>query len=219
VPWGRFVGGVAVIAEVEGQSFLATVERPKKVEYGTNLALEPRDTLFFDIDILDSAIARSIHGPEQVRLMGAAVRTLSMAGALDRVLEMTVGYVGERVQFGRPLSKFQAIQQSMAVVASQVAAANGAAGLAAEALAGPLSAGRIAAAKIRCGEAAGIVASLAHQMHGAIGFSYEHRLHFFTKRLWSWRDEFGCETEWARTLGADLLLQGPDGLWPFITAI
>jgi acyl-CoA dehydrogenase len=219
VPWGRFIKAVVVIAEVSGQSFATIAETAgAKVEGGVNLAMEPRDTLTFDSEISEEMIAQTTTGAKQVKLMGAASRSLAIAGALDRVLEMTVGYVGERVQFGRPLSKFQAIQQSLAVVASQVAAADGAASLAAEALAGSLSATRIAAAKVRCGEAAGSVAGIAHQLHGAIGFSNEHMLHFFTKRLWSWRDEFGGETEWSRALGAKILILGPETLWPSITA-
>ena len=76
----------------------------------------------------------------------------------------------------------------------------------------------IAVAKLRTGEAAGLCAGLAHQVHGAIGFTYEHRLHYLTKRLWSWRNEFGNETEWGLLLGRHLAAAGPDRLWQEITA-
>jgi alkylation response protein AidB-like acyl-CoA dehydrogenase len=75
----------------------------------------------------------------------------------------------------------------------------------------------IAVGKIRTGEAAGLCAGLAHQIHGAIGFTQEHSLHFFTKRLLSWRNEFGSEVEWSILLGRHLAAAGADRLWPEIT--
>jgi acyl-CoA dehydrogenase len=56
-------------------------------------------------------------------------------------------------------------------------------------------------------------------VHGAIGFTYEHRLHFFTKRLWAWRDEYGGEAEWSELLGRHMAAAGADRLWAEITAI
>jgi len=55
-------------------------------------------------------------------------------------------------------------------------------------------------------------------MHGAIGFTQEHRLHYWTRRLWSWRDEFGNEAFWARRLGGAVAAAGADRLWHGITA-
>jgi acyl-CoA dehydrogenase len=71
---------------------------------------------------------------------------------------------------------------------------------------------------VRAGEAAGLGASIAHQVHGAIGFTYEHTLHFLTRRLWSWRAEFGAEREWAVELGRAMSVRGADALWPTLTA-
>lgn len=219
VPWGRVARALAVVGDVGGERVVALAATADcTVARGTNLALEPRDTLTFDLRLSPAQVAPASVGTRELKLMGAALRSLALAGALDRVLELTAGYVGERVQFGRTLSKFQAVQQSMAVLAGQVAAAGGAADLAAEALAGSLSFPRIAAAKIRSGEAAGIAAGIAHQLHGAMGFSHEHVLHFYTKRLWAWREEFGGEAEWSRALGAQALRQDADSLWPFVTA-
>jgi acyl-CoA dehydrogenase len=75
-----------------------------------------------------------------------------------------------------------------------------------------------AAAKIRVGEAAGVGAGIAHQSHGAIGFTYEHHLHFVTRRLWSWRAEFGGEGEWSERLGRQACARGADQLWADVTA-
>ena len=131
---------------------------------------------------------------------------------------MTTQYALDRTQFGRPIGKFQAVQQNLAVLAGQTAAAGAAADMAAEAVGDSIRLLPIAAAKSRCGEAAGIGAAIAHQVHGAIGFTREHSLHFLTKRLWSWRDEFGNETAWNRLIGRHMAKAGPARYWAEITA-
>jgi alkylation response protein AidB-like acyl-CoA dehydrogenase len=141
-----------------------------------------------------------------------------MAGALAHITAISVQYAQDRVQFGRPIGKFQAVQQNLAVLAGQTAAASAAADLGAEAVANGIRMLPIAAAKSRTGEAAGQGAAIAHQVHGAIGFTYEHSLHFFTKRLWSWRDEFGNEAEWNLYVGRHMAKAGADRLWAEITA-
>jgi acyl-CoA dehydrogenase len=145
-------------------------------------------------------------------------RAAQMAGALEACLQQAVQYATERKQFGKPIGSFQAIQQNLAVLAGHVAAS----GIAAEAAFRAAERGEarfeIACAKIRVGEAAGIGAGIAHQTHGAIGFTYEHALHFATRRLWSWRAEFGSESAWARSLGHAVAARGADALWADLTA-
>ncbi|MEX2520284.1 MAG: acyl-CoA dehydrogenase family protein, partial [Paracoccaceae bacterium] len=75
------------------------------------------------------------------------------------------------------------------------------------------------AAKLRASEAAGMVAAIAHQTHGAIGFTQEYRLHPLTRRLWAWRDEYGSEGFWAERLGAAGAAAGADRFWPALTAL
>jgi acyl-CoA dehydrogenase len=75
-----------------------------------------------------------------------------------------------------------------------------------------------ASAKIRVGEAATEGAGIAHQVLGAIGFTQEHTLHRFTRRLWAWRDDFGSESFWAVKLGALVAEKGADELWPMLAA-
>ncbi|MGU3494809.1 acyl-CoA dehydrogenase family protein [Xanthobacteraceae bacterium A53D] len=219
VPYARCVSAIVVLASAEGRDWLAVVEPAScGIAHGENIALEPRDDVSMNLVLRADDISSCSLGPGDLHLLGAGARAVALAGALDRVLELTSAYVSERVQFGRALSKFQAIQQSLAVLATQVAAAGGAANLAAEALDERPDPLMVAAAKIRAGEAAGIAAGIAHQMHGAMGYSHEHSLHFLTKRLWAWREEFGNEIHWSRKLGADVLGRGADGLWPLVTA-
>jgi acyl-CoA dehydrogenase len=76
----------------------------------------------------------------------------------------------------------------------------------------------VASAKIRVGEAAGEGAAIAHQVLGALGFTQEHVLHRYTRRLWAWRDDFGSESRWAVKLGELVAARGADALWPMLAA-
>jgi alkylation response protein AidB-like acyl-CoA dehydrogenase len=218
IPWGRNVGSVVVLGTgADGPALLVIPQSALTLERNTNIAGEPRDMVRFE----QVAAPLAAFSAREFRATGAATRALMMAGALRAVSAMTAQYAQERNQFGRALGKFQAIQQSLAVLASEAAAAVAIADVAADAVAtwGPGLLPAVAAAKIRTGEAAGIGAAIAHQIHGAIGFAQEHRLHEYTRRLWAWRDEFGREAEWARDLGRHLAAAGPDGLWPALTAV
>jgi acyl-CoA dehydrogenase len=59
---------------------------------------------------------------------------------------------------------------------------------------------------------------MGHQVLGAMGFTYEHNLHHFTRRLWAWRDDYGSDTFWAAELGRLVCAAGPESLWPGLTA-
>jgi acyl-CoA dehydrogenase len=104
----------------------------------------------------------------------------------------------------------------LADAAGQYAAATAAAELAVEACGNADFAFAVAIAKARVGEAAGKVAEVCHQVHGAIGFTHEHPLHFATRRLWSWRDEFGHETYWQERVGRVVCSAGGEALWPML---
>lgn len=211
VPWGRCVGQVLVVAVHDGRPVVAVVRRPVDLVPGLNLAAEPRDHLRF----ADVPVGRLGEGLtlESLGLAGALTRSVQMVGALERSLELTVEYAGVRKQFGRPIGQFQAIQQECARFAAEVAAAGAAVEGAVAAMAGGDPLHEVAAAKIRVGTAASIGARIAHQVHGAIGVTEEHRLHHYTTRLWSWRDEFGSERSWARRLGDAVASGGPGEAW------
>ena len=134
-----------------------------------------------------------------------------------------MGYANERVAFERPIAKFQAVQHNLARLAGEVAAAVAAAGSAADALAQAAAFDEavfleVASAKIRCAEAAQESVAIAHQVHGAIGFTQEHILHRYTLRLLAWRDDFGNESHWAVALGNLMAARGADELWPLVAS-
>ncbi len=149
---------------------------------------------------------------------GAALRAFQIAGALEAALDLSLAHTSTRVQFGKPLSKNQAVQHELAKLAGELACATAAAALAQEALERGDMLG-VAAGTLRAREAAGAGASIATQAHGAIGFTREHRLHLYTTALWTWRDEFGGQVYWAKQLGQAALDAGPDGYWPMVTAL
>jgi acyl-CoA dehydrogenase len=215
VPWARQAAGIVIVADG-----LVALLPPgaADIRAGESLAGEPRDDISVDAVVAAKPAPAGVDAALVYRL-GALTRAVMIAGALDAVLTLTVQYANDRVQFGRPIGKFQAIQQQLAVLAENVAAAGVVADAAVEAAAGhgDLSFA-VAVAKARCGEAAGKVAEIAHQVHGAIGFTHEHRLHHLTRRLWSWRDEFGVESDWSIELGRLAASKGGDGLWPLLTS-
>ena len=221
VPWGRAAAAIAVLAKGPQQAFVVSLPAGRfTVEQASNLAGEPRDKVIVDTAVGEDSVAPAPAGfdADHVHSAGAVLRANQIAGAIAAALALTVGYAQTRVQFGRPIGKFQAIQQNLAILAGQSAAAIAAAEMAAEALAAGLNPVVVGAAKARAGEAASLAAAIAHQAHGAIGFTQEYRLHHLTRRLWSWRDEFGNDAYWQRILGRAALAAGPAGLWPMITA-
>jgi alkylation response protein AidB-like acyl-CoA dehydrogenase len=218
IPWAGQAQGIVVLGQLEA-GYGLTLLKPDQgtLTSGQNLAAEPRDMLQLE-DVEVAEVIETDLTPGWILERGALTRCALMAGALEDILRRSVRYTGERVQFGRPIGRFQAIQHQLALLAGEVAAARAAVEAAAAAAERGQATAAIAAAKIRIGEAAGVAATIAHQVHGAMGFSYEYPLHFYTKRLWAWRDEFGSESEWASWLGHHLASQGAGALWPFLTA-
>ena len=290
VPLARGARHLAVIAERQsgGAAVALIAAADARVADGTSLAGDALNAVHFE-GTRPAAVRDAPPGLDAaaLMLMGAAVRAMQMAGALEAILDLAVAYANERVAFGRPIAKFQAVQHNLARLAGEVAAAIAAAGSAADAIANATSCGdtgaptfppplwgrddlpgldpgvggiaeaqrsgfppplapphvmsktclrhdgegnpvaaslregiflEAAAAKIRVGEAAGEGAAIAHQVLGAIGFTREHVLHRFTRRLWAWRDDFGNESVWAVKLGQLVAARGADALWPMLAA-
>ncbi len=221
-PFGRHARVVVALAhDADGGRWLLRLP-PVQHTPGYNVAAEARDDLHVAQELPASAVAPAPVDDTTWLALGALLRSQGLAGAQEAILSLCVDYANERQQFGRPIGKFQAVQHHLAVMAGEVATARAAADFAAgrlpQALAEPEAFVFAAAtAKLRSGEAAGRVAALAHQVHGAIGFSREYRLHPLTRRLWAWREEYGAEAFWAEHLGTLFCAAGPTALWPGIT--
>jgi acyl-CoA dehydrogenase len=138
------------------------------------------------------------------RAIGACVSAALLAGAQQRVFEMTLAFANDRVQFGKPIAKFQAIQQQLSVMAEQVFAAKMAAEIGFSGAGVEPASTRVAIAKARTSVAAPKVAEIAHAVHGAMGFTDEYDLQLFTRRLHEWRMAFGSESYWHRQLGDEV---------------
>ncbi len=153
-------------------------------------------------------------------LMNADMPLASVAlasGALHRCLDLCIEHANGRVQFGKALSKQQAVQQSLALLAEEVAAV----AVCAEALGAARDRGdadfELACAKLRTNRAIAIGTTIAHQVHGAIGFTQDYPLHSFTRALTLWRSSAGSEAYWANKVAETAIGLGGRGLWDEIT--
>ena len=224
VPFARTAGHLAVLADGPGGLQVALVKASDmQVGKGQNLAGDPSGEVTL-ASVKPLAVAKAPAGldRERLMLMGAAARANQMAGALQAILAISTQYANERIAFEKPIAKFQAVQHNLARLAGETAAAVAAAGSAADTFAHGVTGDALfleaASAKIRVAEAVQEGAAIAHQVHGAIGFTKEHILHRFTLRLWSWRDDFGNESDWAVRLGRMIAAKGADELWPLVAS-
>ncbi len=181
---------------------------------GGNLAGEARDDLRFSPDKMEKLDRPHWLGPQGLKAAGALIRAAQMRGAMRRAVDMSLAHSREREQFGRPISKFQAVQHMLADASVQLVAAGALVDNAAEAWGNDDFEFRASLAKSRAGKASGKVAEVAHQVHAAMGFTQDHDLNFYTRRLWSWRDEFGSEAYWQEKIGRDICAESGAALWP-----
>ncbi|OBB57194.1 hypothetical protein A5757_21505 [Mycobacterium sp. 852013-51886_SCH5428379] len=186
------------------------------ITHGENLAGEPRDavTLRNVTPVASAELTEADVATWQLR--GALARAVASAGVAAAIVDQTARYVSERVQFGRPLMKFQVVQHAVARMAADATAMQTASTAATLAMLDGSDAVEmlVAAAKAETASLARPVTAAAHQAHGAIGFTQEHVLGSLTTRLWAWREEYGNERYWHQRLGE--LARGQD-LWQLVT--
>jgi alkylation response protein AidB-like acyl-CoA dehydrogenase len=223
VPFAKNAEHIAVMTGEDVPTIALISATDCRVSDGETLAGDAANEVIFErVKAVHRARAPAGFDVSALMLMGAAVRATQIAGALEAILALSVRYANERVAFERPIGKFQAVQQNLARLAGETAAALAAAGSAADTIAhsGADEALMLeaAAAKIRTGEAAAEGASIAHQVHGAIGFTKEHVLHRFTLRMLGWRDDFGSESYWAAKLGRLIAGRGSSQFWPLLAS-
>ena len=146
-------------------------------------------------------------------LAGAGILAAEQFGLAERCLEMTVAYVKERHQFARPIGSFQAIKHRLADLWVSVTQARAAARYAADWLAagfGPETTMAVALAKAACSDTALKAAQETIQLHGGIGFTWEHPAHLYLKRAKA--DSLALGTADAHRASLDVLanLPGPE---------
>jgi len=225
IPFAQEAEHIAVLAHSKDRPMIALAAvKDCRVAEGRNLAGDASNAVTFD-GVRPLADVPAPKGVDQTALMltGSVIRSVQIAGALEAILSLSVAYANERVAFERPIGKFQAVQQNLARLAGEVAAALAVSGSAADTIAQAAAFDdavflEAASAKIRTAEAATEGAAIAHQVLGAIGFTEEHVLHRFTLRMLSWRDDFGNESYWAAELGKHVARRGADEFWPLVAS-
>jgi acyl-CoA dehydrogenase len=223
VPWGRDAKNLTVVGKTTvGSVWLASIPLEEcEIRIKNSLAGEPRDeVLLTDIMVPKNfAVNVELQQVEKLLNLSTLTRVILMTGAFEKILELTVTYSKERIQFGKPISKFQAIQQQLAVLAGETTASMAVADYIINTVDNKIEFDEVAMAKIQLGDAAEVVTRIAHQVHAAMGFTDEHPLHQSTRRVWSWRDEFGTESTWALAIGEKVLETAYDQLWPYLTSL
>lgn len=213
VPWIR--GANAVLARIGEQTWLLPVRAATIESSGVHGSLDaPARWSLEDGERIDAGAGL----PALDELAATACAGL-IAGAMDRVLAMTLDHANQRQQFGKPIGRFQAVQQQISVMAEQVWAARMAAQLAFQGRDGlprPLLA---ALGKARASLAVARVADIAHAVHGAIGITEEYDLQLYTRRLREWRLAAGSESHWQARIGAHALADGGDAVSYLRTAL
>jgi acyl-CoA dehydrogenase len=222
VPWAADVEWLVALVPGDDGYWVASLH-PSELTVGRrrNLAGEPRDDVTAErVSLVPGRCAPAPQwlDPAAFLQRGALLRAQQMVGAMDAALGRTIAYSSERSQFGRPIGRFQAVADMIVRATAEVAIATAAADVASAALADRNTAVEVSCAKLIADEAAAVVAAHCHQAHGAIGMTQEYPLHYWTRRLWSWRAEFGNADFWSRQVGAAVRRRGPDGLWPLISA-
>jgi len=203
VPWARVADHV--LARIDGQPWLLPLRAAQIQATGVHGSL--------DADVSWAlADAERTASDEPLDTLSAAAYAGLLAGAMERVLAMTLDYANQRTQFGKPIGRFQAVQQQISVMAEHVWAARMAAQLAFQGVAGIPHAQLAALGKARASQAAPIVADIAHAVHGAIGVTEEYDLQLYTRRLREWHLAGGSESYWHERIGSHALASGADAL-------
>lgn len=219
VPWARHTDElVALATSDEGMKLVHLNLSEATIQPNMNLACEPRDTVSFEDATTQQEAEMSDTQVTHLLQLDTATKVALMGGAIDKINQLTVRYTKEREQFGRPIHRFQLIQQHLVLLAGETAIVNSAVDNLIAALLENRLQNEVAYARIRVEEAIKIVATSAHQVFGAIGVTHEHSLHQFTRRLWAWRDEGPGEVYWSNQLAKELLASSSESLWAYLTS-
>jgi acyl-CoA dehydrogenase len=212
IPWGGLAERILIVVPAPtGVGLVSTRPLDWTVTPGVDAAGEPRDRLSVqdlsnECALLDGVTFDALFATASVMRAGQQL------GALEWILRRSVEYAMERKQFGRELGKFQVVQQMLAELADNVLAAAAITEAAAECG----SAALVAAARSRIADASDTAVTIAHQVHGALGFSREYPLNLRTRRLMAWRNDYGDVLFWRRRLAGGFLGLSREAFWPAV---
>ena len=165
-------------------------------------------TLDADLTWSKEVVQKSFLGkwdqPQISHLLALSLSVL-IAGAADRVFEMTLAHANQREQFGKPIGRFQALQQQISEVAELVFGARMATEMACRSIDWQPAPMLAALAKSQASQAVARVTAVAHAVHGAIGVTHEYDLQLFTRRLNEWARLGGGHAYWAEQIGSEVL--------------
>lgn len=222
VPWASSAERIVFVWQRAGEYLATDAELSHcDIRTGTNLIGEPRDSVAADLENLTgTSVGADLVG--RLRMKSALVRSIQVCAALDKALELSIDHAMSREQFGRPLAKFQAVTHLISDIAAEAALARSATEAALSAAvvsdwAAPHLEFLVAAARSCAGHATSVVVRNAHQVHGAIGTTNEHRLHQFTRAALAWRSEFGSVQYWDDRVTDMTLQAGANRLWGLIS--
>ncbi|WP_213575693.1 acyl-CoA dehydrogenase family protein [Rhodococcus sp. USK13] len=218
VPWGQIASDILVA----GDRFVGRIRTADaKIEPVGDLVGEHYADVSVSVEALE-VVPTSTDTRSEYLTRGAWARSEQICGALERILDLGIAHVTERHQFGRPIGKFQAVQELISrsaglVTTAKAATAHAAAVVAQEGFDADSSRIAVSIAKIQAGRAATVVSRDIHQAHGAIGFTLDHQLRHFTTRALAWNRDFGTSTQWSKELGRRALGSGMS-VWEFAVA-
>lgn len=222
VPWANHAERLVMVhVDGGGTEHVVSAESPFDFERANSLAGEPRDLVTLSLELEGTSVIEVPPGTyDHTRRWASLSRALLIAGALERSAELAVAYAREREQFGRTISRFQAVQQHLVLASEWAASAGLAAWIATVAMMEDESDPdhKVAIARSICHDAVDIVTSRVHQVFGAIGMTKEHELNLRTRRAWAWTNEWGSGRSWAEELGRNLIAGGDRELWPTIAS-
>ncbi|MEW1973846.1 acyl-CoA dehydrogenase family protein [Microbacterium profundi] len=212
VSWARSAShAVILLGKIGDATQLALVPLDDThIDHGRDLASQPRDTVILDNVAVTVTAWPGTH--DELRTRYTLARGALMAGAMEEISNLTRAYVREREQFGRPIGKFQSVQEHIVRLEQMATMSLVAVDRATAAIARSGSGLEVALMKILLNENARLAVRSAHQAHGAIGMTQEYRLQLLTRRLNSWLGETGSSVELAELVGAAASAYGVSNL-------
>ncbi|WP_339175696.1 acyl-CoA dehydrogenase family protein [Solibacillus sp. FSL R5-0691] len=217
VGWAQYAEKIVTVAREDSQHFIVVADlKDAALKNSTNLAAEPRSEVVFENMKALNKMPITEKQYDAFKKLVTAASVSKMSGALTTAFQLSVQFSKEREQFGRPIHRFQLVQQHLANMAGEQTLMTVAVNNILTLLADGREENEVAYARIRMDDASRAVATSAHQVHAAIGVTHEHRLHQYTRRLWAWRDEELTARYWKKQLAQQLLETNLD-LWESIT--